>query len=110
MPLERPGMSGRLAVVDAHHHVWDPDVNYHPWLRDKPVSGFRYGDYAPIRRRYLVPDYLADAKSFHVAGFVFFDARWGPTGPVRGVEDHQASGPHEPPSSVSAPPDPPFPR
>ena len=75
-------MIGRLSIVDAHHHVWDPDVNYHPWLRDKPVSGFRYGDYVPIRRRYLVPDYLSDAKAFHVAGSVYVEAEWDPTDPV----------------------------
>jgi predicted TIM-barrel fold metal-dependent hydrolase len=76
----------RLSIVDAHHHVWDPDVNYHPWLRDRPVSGFRYGDYAPIRRRYLVPDYLADAKSFHVAGSVYVEAEWDSTDPVGEME------------------------
>jgi predicted TIM-barrel fold metal-dependent hydrolase len=74
-------MSRRLSIVDAHHHVWDPDVNYHPWLRDKPVK-FRYGDYAPIRRRYLVPDYLADANNFHVAGSVYVEAEWDPDDPV----------------------------
>ena len=74
-------MTRRLSIVDAHHHVWDPDVNYHPWLRDKPVK-FRYGDYAPIRRRYLVPDYLADAKNYHVAGSVYVEAEWDPNDPV----------------------------
>jgi predicted TIM-barrel fold metal-dependent hydrolase len=71
----------RFSIVDAHHHVWDPDANYHPWLRDRPVK-FRYGDYAPIRRRYLVPDYLADAKNFHVAGSVYVEAEWNPDDPV----------------------------
>ena len=79
-------MSGRLAIVDAHHHVWDPDANYHPWLRDKPVSGFRYGDYAPIRRRYLVPDYLADARNYHVAGSVYVEAEWDPDDPIGEME------------------------
>lgn len=79
-------MTRRLSIVDAHHHVWDPDVNYHPWLRDRPVSGFRYGDYAPIRRRYLVPDYLADAKNFHVAGSVYVEAEWDPDDPVGEME------------------------
>jgi predicted TIM-barrel fold metal-dependent hydrolase len=74
-------MTERLSIVDAHHHVWNPDVNYHPWLRDKPVK-FRYGDYAPIRRRYLVPDYLADAKNYHVTGSVYVEAEWDPTDPV----------------------------
>jgi predicted TIM-barrel fold metal-dependent hydrolase len=75
-------MTRRLAIIDAHHHVWDPDANYHPWLRDRPVSGFRYGDYAPIRQRYLVPDYLSDAKNFHVAGSVYVEAEWDPDDPV----------------------------
>ena len=74
-------MSHRLAIVDAHHHVWDPDANYHPWLRDKPVT-FRYGDYAPIRRRYLVEDYLSDAANWHVAGSVYVEAEWDPNDPV----------------------------
>jgi predicted TIM-barrel fold metal-dependent hydrolase len=69
-------------IVDAHHHVWDPDVNYHPWLRDRPVSHFRYGDYGAIKRRYLVPDYLADAKNWTVAGSVYVEAEWDPTDPT----------------------------
>jgi predicted TIM-barrel fold metal-dependent hydrolase len=72
-------MTRPRAIVDAHHHVWDPDVNYHPWLRDRPVSGFRYGDYSRIKRRYLVPDYLADARNWHVAGSVYVEAEWDPT-------------------------------
>jgi predicted TIM-barrel fold metal-dependent hydrolase len=69
-------------IVDAHHHVWDPEVNYHPWLRDRPVSGFRYGDYAAIRRRYLVSDHLADARNWTVAGSVYVEAEWDPTDPI----------------------------
>jgi predicted TIM-barrel fold metal-dependent hydrolase len=75
-------MSRPRAIVDAHHHVWDPDVNYHPWLRDKPVHGFRYGDYSRINRRYLVPDYLADAHNWQVAGTVYVEAEWDPTDPA----------------------------
>jgi hypothetical protein len=75
-------MTRPLAIVDAHHHVWDPDVNYHPWLRDRPVTGFRYGDYSRINRRYLVPDYLADARNWQVAGTVYVEAEWDPTDPV----------------------------
>jgi predicted TIM-barrel fold metal-dependent hydrolase len=74
-------MSPARSIVDAHHHVWDPDVNYHPWLRDKPVSGFRYGDYSRIKRRYLVPDYLADARNWQVAGSVYVETEWDPTDP-----------------------------
>ena len=71
-------MTRPRAIVDAHHHVWDPELNYHPWLRDRPVSGFRYGDYSRIKRRYLVPDYLGDARNWHVAGSVYVEAEWDP--------------------------------
>ncbi|MDB5637500.1 MAG: hypothetical protein JWP51_2408 [Bradyrhizobium sp.] len=75
-------MSRPRAIVDAHHHVWDPDVNYYPWLRDKPVDGFRYGDYSAIKRRYLVSDYLTDARHWQVAGTVYVEAEWDPTDPT----------------------------
>jgi predicted TIM-barrel fold metal-dependent hydrolase len=75
-------MKRPLAIVDAHHHVWDPDANYHPWLRDKPASEFRYGDYGRINRRYLVPDYLADARNWNVAGTVYVEAEWDPSDPT----------------------------
>ena len=75
-------MTRLFPIVDAHHHVWDPDVNYHPWLRDKPVSGFRYGDYTAINRRYLVADYLADAHNWQVAGTVYVEAEWDPQDPA----------------------------
>lgn len=75
-------MTRSRSIVDAHHHVWDPDVNYHPWLRDRPVSGFRYGDYSRIKRRYLVPDYLADARNWQVAGTVYVETEWDPADPV----------------------------
>jgi predicted TIM-barrel fold metal-dependent hydrolase len=75
-------MTRLSAIVDAHHHVWDPDAHYYPWLRDKPVSGFRYGDYKTINRRYLVPDYLADARNWPVVGSVYVEAEWDPNDPV----------------------------
>jgi predicted TIM-barrel fold metal-dependent hydrolase len=74
-------MTRPLAIVDAHHHVWDPEVNYHPWLRDRPVPGFRYGDYSRINRRYMVGDYLNDARHWQVAGSVYIEAEWDHTDP-----------------------------
>ena len=61
--LARPayGMTIHFPVADAHHHFWDPQRNYHPWLRDEPPVPFRYGDYSALKRRYLPADYFADA-------------------------------------------------
>ena len=36
-----------MTIVDAHHHLWDPDVGDYPWMT---------GDYATLRRRYDVHD------------------------------------------------------
>ena len=71
-----------FAIVDAHQHFWDPGVNYHPWLTDEPPIPFRYGDYGPIRRRYLPPDYLADAAPYRVDKTVYVETEWDPRDPV----------------------------
>jgi len=71
-----------FAIVDAHQHFWDPGVNYHPWLTDEPPIPFRYGDYGPIRRRYLPPDYLADAAPYRVDKSVYVETEWDPRDPV----------------------------
>src|SRR6266699_3004946 len=75
------GMAG-LAIVDAHQHFWDPVTNYHPWLRDEPPIPFRYGDYRPIRRRYLPPDYRADASPIRIDQTVYIETEWDPADPV----------------------------
>ena len=71
-----------LAIVDAHQHFWDPVANYHPWLRDEPPIPFRYGDYRAIRRRYLPPDYRADAAPIRVDQTVYVETEWDPADPV----------------------------
>ena len=75
------GLAG-LAIVDAHQHFWDPATNYHPWLCDEPPISFRYGDYRSIRRRYLPPDYLADAEPIRVDGTVYVETEWDPADPI----------------------------
>jgi predicted TIM-barrel fold metal-dependent hydrolase len=71
-----------LAIVDAHQHFWDPTRHYYPWLNDEPPIAFRYGDYRPIRRRYLPPDYRADAAPYQVVRSVYVEAEWDPRDPV----------------------------
>ena len=71
-----------LRIIDAHQHFWDPARNYHPWLRDEPPIPFRYGDYRALRRRYLPPDYLADAAGFQVDQTVYVETEWNPADPV----------------------------
>jgi predicted TIM-barrel fold metal-dependent hydrolase len=75
-------VGGPLAIVDAHQHFWNPDLNYHPWLCDEPPIPFRYGDYRPIRRPYLPPEYRADAAPYRVEKSVYVEAEWNPADPV----------------------------
>ncbi len=77
-PRKSDGIMARLTIVDAHHHFWDAERNYHPWLRDQPPIPFRYGDYGHLRRRYLAPEYLADAAGYEVVGTVYVETEWDP--------------------------------
>ena len=33
-----------LKIVDAHHHLWDLDAHYHPFLTDAIVAEFNRAD------------------------------------------------------------------
>ncbi|GGA50117.1 amidohydrolase family protein [Pelagibacterium lentulum] len=70
-----------MRIIDAHHHFWDIEANYLPWLADKPVN-FRYGDYSAIKRNYLAGDYRKDASEFEVVGSVFIETEWNPQDPL----------------------------
>lgn len=70
-----------MRIIDAHHHFWDIETNYLPWLADRPVN-FRYGDYSAIKRNYLASDYRRDAADFEVIGSVFIETEWNPADPL----------------------------
>ncbi|MEO8133079.1 MAG: amidohydrolase family protein [Betaproteobacteria bacterium] len=71
-----------MSIVDAHQHFWDPGRYYYPWLCDDPPVAFRYGDYSALRRRYLPPDYRADAAPFRIEKSVYVEAEWNPSDPI----------------------------
>lgn len=71
-----------IAIIDAHHHIWDLQRNYHPWLRDEPPIPFRYGDYRAIRRDYMPADYRRDSNRFKVVKSVYVEAEWDHTDPI----------------------------
>ena len=77
---EKPLWDGDF--VDAHQHFWDPNVNYHPWLSKDSLIPFRYGDYSPIKRRYLPDDYQKEAKGFNVRETVYVETEWDPSDSV----------------------------
>ncbi|MDX1433502.1 MAG: amidohydrolase, partial [Gammaproteobacteria bacterium] len=65
-----------IPIVDAHHHLWDLERNYYPWLCDRINPHFFLGDYAAIRRSYLPADYRRDAAGHNVVATVHVDAEW----------------------------------
>ena len=76
MSVKSAALPSTRTIIDAHHHIWDPTVNYHPWLCDEPQIPFRYGDYGAIRRPYLPEDYAADTSPWQVAASVYIETEW----------------------------------
>ena len=75
-------MTADIPMVDAHVHFWDPTRHYYPWLCDKPLIPFRYGDYSAICRPYYPADYLADARGHRIVKTVYLEAEWDPRDPI----------------------------
>lgn len=61
-----------IEIVDAHHHLWAPESDPAGvgwvWLRQDGAKPF--GDPAPIRCDYLLPEFLAEPSTFRIAASV----------------------------------------
>ena len=62
-----------LEITDPHHHLWDLENLYYPWLTDsfKPRV---CGDYSAIRKNYLVQDFQNDIGNLKVTKTVHIEA------------------------------------
>ena len=69
-------MSDNIEIIDAHHHFWDLNQNYYPFLSDKIDENFFLGNYEFIRKNYLPNDYLNDSKEHNVIGTIHCEAEW----------------------------------
>ena len=69
-------MSEDIEIIDAHHHFWDLNQNYYPFLSDKIDENFFLGNYEFIRKNYLPNDYLNDSKEHNVIGTIHCEAEW----------------------------------
>lgn len=56
-----------IDVIDAHHHLCLLSGASYPWLEGPAVARY-HGDDLPLRRDYLVADYLADAAGLAPLG------------------------------------------
>jgi predicted TIM-barrel fold metal-dependent hydrolase len=62
-----------MDIVDAHHHVWrTKDM---PWLSGPMVPRI-FGPYEPIKRDYLIDEYIADATAGGITQSVYVQANW----------------------------------
>lgn len=62
-----------MDIVDAHHHVWR--MRDLPWLSGPMVPRI-FGPYEPIKRDYLIDEYIADARSGGITQSVYVQANW----------------------------------
>ena len=75
-------MLNDLAIVDAHHHLWDLNACHYPWLMEKGVRRF-FGDPAPIQKDYLAADFRADIGSLPISKSVHIQVGVAPEDSVR---------------------------
>jgi predicted TIM-barrel fold metal-dependent hydrolase len=71
-----------LPIVDAHHHFWDVERNPHPWLQQRPLIPFRYGNYSAICRNFLPEDYARAQGPHRVLRHVLMEGEWSPDDPT----------------------------
>jgi predicted TIM-barrel fold metal-dependent hydrolase len=72
-----------MEIVDSHHHLWDIERNFYPWMKEANHDR-GWGDWSSLMRSYSVANLLADAaesdvkllKSVHV------QANYDPSDPV----------------------------
>jgi len=54
----------KFPIIDPHHHLWDLDKHSYTWIRGpEQVDVHIAGKLDPIRKNYLLSDYLNDAKN-----------------------------------------------
>ncbi|WP_245943971.1 amidohydrolase family protein [Acuticoccus kandeliae] len=72
-----------LHIVDPHQHFWNLAENPYPWLQGPERIPFRYGDYSPICKNYLPPDFRRDwGDGIVVDKTVHIEAEWDRASPV----------------------------
>jgi predicted TIM-barrel fold metal-dependent hydrolase len=69
-------------IIDAHHHIWRLAAT--PWLNGPPVPRI-FGAYEPLRRDYMIEEYLAEARPCGVTRSVFVQVNVAPGAEVEEV-------------------------
>lgn len=69
-------------IVDTHLHLWDIGLHRYRWLDPEMAPTALMGDLTPIRRNYLLDEYLAEAKPLGIMAAVHVE---GGIEPVEGL-------------------------
>ena len=69
-------------IIDAHHHIWR--VKAVPWLAGPPLPRI-FGDYAPLRRDYLVGELIGEIAPHGVVKSVYIQINVAPQAEVEEV-------------------------
>jgi predicted TIM-barrel fold metal-dependent hydrolase len=73
-------------IIDTHMHLWDL-ANGYAWLSHRvPAFEHLIGNYDPLRRNFLAPDYTALTRGWHVVQSVHVQAFGFPDYPVAETE------------------------
>lgn len=71
-------MNTDFPIIDAHQHFWDLDNLSYGWLKGpNQVDVHLAGKLDPIRKNYLLGDYLEDTKHQNVVKSVHLQAECG---------------------------------
>lgn len=90
------GDDADLPIVDAHQHYFDIDAHYYPWLNDRPLRPFRYGDYSSICRNFLPADYRRLSGNHRIVQTVLIEGEWDPLTPLEEVRFVESLAKDEP--------------
>ena len=85
-PINLPDFSNldlNFDIIDAHHHLFDLDKVYYPWLRDEPEPNFLLGNYESLKHNYSPQDYLVDTGNLNVVKTIHVEAESDHNDPLR---------------------------
>jgi predicted TIM-barrel fold metal-dependent hydrolase len=69
-------------IVDAHHHLFDLDNAFYPWLSPRPVPPSMAGDVTPIAKPYKIEDFRAEFSHHNVVKSVHIEGGYDPQSPL----------------------------
>ncbi len=70
-------------IIDTHHHFFDLEAVYYPWLTDRPEPNFLLGNYDAIKRNFSPEDYRRAAAGFNIVKTVHVEAEADHDEPLR---------------------------